>query len=145
VRGGLAPIVLVAIGPPDAEGERARALGAGVRRMLASLGDARLVCATVIREVPEWGTSDPGQTGAREHLRHRVGLQHWAAAAQLPLERVTFHVLEAADPGAAILEYIRANAVEHLVIGEPQPWTTSVGGTLAAEAPCTVTIVRQRI
>ena len=145
VRGALAPIVLVAIGPPDVEGERAGALGAAVRGMLATLGEARLVCATVIREVPEWGTDDPEETGAREHLRHRVALQQWAAAAGLPLGRVTYHVLESGDPGAALLDYIRANAVEHVVLGEPRPWTPSVGGTLAAEAPCTVTIVRQRI
>lgn len=145
VRGSLAPILMVAIGPPDATGERAQALATGVRRELAALPEARLACVTVMRAIPDWGTDDPRQTAAREHLRQRVALQQWAAQAQLPLERVTFHVLESPDPGAALLEYIRANAVEQLVIGEPQPWTPSIGGRLAAEAPCTVTIVRQRI
>jgi hypothetical protein len=140
----LAPILLVAVGGPEADpsSDRARAMGATVRRTLAAFPDARLVCATVIRPVPDWGTSNPEETAAREHLRHRVALRNWAAALALPVGHVTFHVLESNDPCAAVLEYVRANAVDHLVLGEPQPFTGSIGGRLAAEAPCTVTIVR---
>jgi len=141
----LAPILLVAVGAPDAEVERARSMADAVRRTLAALGEARLVCATVMRPVPDWGTNDPGKTAAREHLRHLVELRHWAASQGLPAERVTFHVLEGDDACAALLDYIRANAVDHLIVGEPKPWTQSPGWRLAAEAPCTVTIVRARI
>lgn len=144
-RGELAPILLLAVGAPDISGARAQALAAQARRLVAGLGEARLVCATVIRPVPDWGTDDPDQTAAREHLRHLVELRHWAAAMELPLERITCHVLESDDPVAALLDYVRANRVDHLILGEPQPWTGSIGTRLLAEAPCTVTIARAGI
>ena len=144
-QGAAAPILLVAVGGPDLEGERAQAMAANVRRALVALPEARLVCATVVRPVPDWGTDDPNETAAGTHLKHRIGLQHWAASAGLPAARVTFHVLESDDPVAALLGYMRANPVDQAIVGEPPPaWAGSIGGRLAAEAPCTVTVVRAR-
>ena len=144
-RGELAPILLVAVGAPDLSGPRAPALAAQARRLLAGLGEARLVCATVMRPVPDWGTDNPDETAAREHLRLRVELKHWAQAMELPAERITFHVLESDDPCAALLDYIRANRVDHLIVGEPQPWTGSIGTRLIAESSCAVTVARAPI
>ena len=144
-RGELAPILLVAVGAPDISGARAQALAAQARRALAALGEARLVCATVIRPVPDWGTDDPDESAAREHLRHRVLLKHWVSTLELPVERITFHVLESDDPPGALLDYIRANGVDHLIVGEPQPWSGSIGARLITEAPCTVTVARAPI
>jgi protein-serine/threonine kinase len=57
------------------------------------------------------------------------------------------HVLEAIDPAAAILEFAAANQVDHIVIGARRDsmLRTLLGGVsakVAAEAPCTVTVVR---
>jgi K+-sensing histidine kinase KdpD len=57
------------------------------------------------------------------------------------------HVLEAVDPAAAILEFAEANHVDHIVIGARQnsllrTLLGSVSAKVAAEAPCSVTVVR---
>jgi nucleotide-binding universal stress UspA family protein len=57
------------------------------------------------------------------------------------------HVLEAVDPAAAILEFTRVNHVDHIVIGARQnsmlrALLGSVSAKVAAEAACTVTVVR---
>jgi len=57
------------------------------------------------------------------------------------------HVLEAIDPVAAILEFTRVNHVDHIVIGARQnsmlrTLLGSVAGKVAAEAACSVTVVR---
>jgi nucleotide-binding universal stress UspA family protein len=62
---------------------------------------------------------------------------------------VTFHVLEAADAAEAILDYARANRVDHLVLGARERSVSrrllgSVSGRVASEAPCSVTVVRRR-
>jgi nucleotide-binding universal stress UspA family protein len=56
-------------------------------------------------------------------------------------------VLEAVDPAAAILEFTRVNHVDHIVIGARQnsmlrALLGSVSAKVAAEAACTVTVVR---
>jgi nucleotide-binding universal stress UspA family protein len=56
-------------------------------------------------------------------------------------------VLAAVDPAAAILEFVEANHVDHIVIGARQNSLVrallgSVSAKVAAEAPCTVTVVR---
>ena len=62
---------------------------------------------------------------------------------------VTFHVMEAVDPARAILDFARANKVDHIVMGARQASSMrsligSVAGEVAAHAPCTVTVVRNR-
>jgi eukaryotic-like serine/threonine-protein kinase len=56
-------------------------------------------------------------------------------------------VLEAIDPAAAILEFAASNQVDHIVIGARQNSLVrkllgSVSAKVAAEAACTVTVVR---
>jgi len=56
-------------------------------------------------------------------------------------------VLESVDPAAAILEFAQANQVDHILIGARQSSLVrtllgSVSAKVAAEAPCTVTVVR---
>ena len=57
------------------------------------------------------------------------------------------HVLEAIDPAAAILEFAEVNHVDHIVIGARQNSLVrtllgSVSAKVAAEAACSVTVVR---
>jgi len=66
---------------------------------------------------------------------------------RLDESRLTVHVLEAIDPAAAILEFAEANHVDHIVIGARQnsfkrTLLGSVSAKVAAEAACTVTVVR---
>ena len=76
-----------------------------------------------------------------------MALRHWAQPLKLDENRLTVHVLEAIDPAAAILEFADANNVDHIVIGARQSSLRrtllgSVSAKVAAEAACTVTVVR---
>jgi nucleotide-binding universal stress UspA family protein len=148
-----APIVLTAV--PPGPGETARALAVMTRRAASGECESRVVCVMVIKRLPDWGTSDPHQTSAREHLRHLVELRQWASALELPKERLTFHVLESNDAAEALLEFIHANQVDHVIIGGPRVSETATGrvahgklgsvvNRVVSEAPCHVTIVRPR-
>ena len=63
---------------------------------------------------------------------------------------MTFHVLEAVNPAEAQLEYATVNPVDHIVLGARgqsvrRKLLGSVSGEVAAQAPCTVTVVRPRL
>jgi hypothetical protein len=83
----------------------------------------------------------------RRHVDRLVAHQHWARPFRLDESRLTVHVLEAIDPAAAILEFAAVNLVDHIIIGARQSSMMrsllgSVSARIAAEAPCTVTVVR---
>jgi nucleotide-binding universal stress UspA family protein len=87
------------------------------------------------------------EEGHNKHIDRLVRLQHWAQPLRLDENRLSAHVLEAVDPAAAILEFAAANHVDHIVIGARQnsfarALLGSVSAKVAAEAPCTVTVVR---
>jgi len=87
------------------------------------------------------------EEGNNKHVDRLVALRHWASPLKLDESRLTVHVLEAVDPAAAILQFVEANHVDHIVIGARQnslrrTLLGSVSAKVAAEAPCTVTVVR---
>jgi len=89
------------------------------------------------------------EEGHNKHVQRLVALKDWARPLQLEPGRITFHVLEATDPADTILDYARVNNVDHLVMGARANSTMrkllgSVSGKVAAEAPCSVTVVRNR-
>jgi nucleotide-binding universal stress UspA family protein len=66
---------------------------------------------------------------------------------KLDQSRLSVHVLEAVDPAAALLEFAEVNQVDHVIIGARQgsfkrTLLGSVSAKVAAEAACTVTVVR---
>jgi len=87
------------------------------------------------------------EEGNNKHVDRLVTLCHWAQPLRLDENRLSVHVLEAIDPAAAILEFAAVNHVDHIVIGARQNSLVrallgSVSAKVAAEAPCTVTVVR---
>src|SRR6267142_943032 len=87
------------------------------------------------------------EQGNNKHIDRLVTLRHWASPLKLDESRLTVHVLEAVDPAAAILEFADVNHVDHIVIGARQNSVVrallgSVSSKVAAEAPCSVTVVR---
>ena len=116
-------------------------------RILATLPSARLACVNVLKlgRVTIDRTLD--EEGNNKHVDRLVALRHWAQPLRLDENRLTVHVLEAVDPAAAILEFAEANNVDHIVIGARQSSLRrtllgSVSAKVAAEAACTVTVVR---
>lgn len=141
------PIVVVAIDMTEDDQQLHDALRVTARQVLATLPSARLACLNVLKlnRVAIDRTLD--EEGRNKHVDRIVMLQHWAQPLRLDGARLTVHVLEAFDPADAILEFARANHVDHIVLGARQnSFARSVLGGVSAEvagqAPCTVTVVR---
>ena len=141
------PIVAVAIDVTEGSTELNEALLTTVERILKTLPSARLACLNVLKlgRVTIDRTLD--EEGNNKHVSRLVTLKHWAAPLKLDESRLTAHVLEAVDPAGAILEFTETNRVDHIVIGARQGSLTrtllgSTSAKVAAEASCTVTVVR---
>ena len=142
-----APIVAVAIDFSLSDEGLEDALRDQVVRMLANRPGARLACLNVLKTALLTVDTTLDEQGRNRHVQRLVELRHWARAIALDEGRLTFHVLEAADAADAILDYARANRVDHVVLGAragslSRRLLGSVSGKVAAEAPCNVTVVR---
>jgi eukaryotic-like serine/threonine-protein kinase len=165
-------IVLVAIATQHADDAQLDALREAVRRIRSAGAPQRLACITVIRPTSEMGGANEEDAATSQRIKHLVILRHWAEPLGLAPGEISFHAIESTDPAEAILKYARLNQVDHIVVGAPPRdvplrgmlGTMSSGvsteaapeplqmfrllGTVstkvAAEAPCTVTVVRPR-
>jgi eukaryotic-like serine/threonine-protein kinase len=141
------PIVAVALDTTEGSEALNSAIRLTAEQVLATLPSARLACLNVLKlgRITIDRTLD--QEGSNKHVDRLVALQHWAQPLKLDENRLTVHVLEAVDPASAILEFAAVNHVDHIVIGARQTSLLrallgSVSAKVAAEAPCTVTVVR---
>jgi serine/threonine protein kinase len=143
-----ASIVLAAVPTQHKNERRFQALREVVQRLLASDPDRRLTCVSVIPPVSGLAGGKEEEAGTSQRIEHLVRLRHWAEPLGLPAARISYHVIEGGDPAGALLDYARFNQVDHLVIGAPPAEVTLKAGFIstrvAAEAPCTVTVVRVR-
>ena len=144
-----APIVTVAVNLDDTTPELADKLRRTSLRILERAPQARLAVLNVLKlnRIALDQTLD--EEGHNKHVQRLVGLKDWARPMKLEQGRITFHVLEAIDPAETILEYARLNNVDHIVMGARANSTLrkilgSVSARVAAEAPCSVTVVRNR-
>src|SRR5438876_2320372 len=141
------PIVAVALDTTEGSDALNDAIRVTAEQVLATLPSARLACLNVLKlgRVTIDRTLD--EAGNNKHIDRMVALQHWAQPLKLDEQRLTVHVLEAIDPASAILEFAAVNQVDHIVVGARQnsfvrSLLGSVSSKVAAEAPCTVTVVR---
>ena len=142
-----APIVAVAVDLAEGSPPLNDALRVTAERILATLPSARLACLNVLKlgRVTIDFTLD--EEGHNKRIDRLVALKHWAEPLKLENNRLTAHVLEAVDPANAIVKFAQANHVDHIVIGARQNSLLrnllgSVSAQVAAEATCTVTVVR---
>ncbi|MCX8998932.1 bifunctional serine/threonine-protein kinase/universal stress protein [Rhizobiaceae bacterium BDR2-2] len=145
-----APIVLVAIDLLGATPTLLETLRTVVATTLAAMPDARVACLNVMKVSRIVLDSSLDEDGRSKHVKRLAELRNWAAALDAPQGGVTFHVIEAVSPAQAILEYARENHVDHIVMGARaeaamRSLLGSVAGEVAAHAPCTVTVVRNRV
>jgi serine/threonine protein kinase len=144
-----APIVGVAVNLDDMSPDLAEELRQTALRILERSPEARLAVINVLKlnRIALDQTLD--EQGHNKHVQRLVGLRDWARPLKLSEGRITFHVLEAIDPADTILDYARVNNVGHIVMGARANSTMrkilgSVSAKVAAEAPCSVTVVRSR-
>jgi len=142
-----APILMVAIDLSQEWEALAEALRTAARRLLQSEPDARLACVSVLKTARIGLDAPADPSGRNLHVRRLVELQHWARPLAASAARITHHVLEAPDPALAIIDYARANGVDHIIIGSRgasslRRYLGSVSTQVVAQAPCTVTVVK---
>jgi serine/threonine protein kinase len=144
-----ASIVLAAVATMHKNEARFQVLREVVKRLLAIDPDRRLTCVTVIPTASELAGGREEESGTARRIEHLVRLRNWAEPLQLPPERISYHVIESGDPAGALLDYARVNQVDHLVIGAPPADVPMKGNfvstRVAAEASCSVTVVRPRV
>ena len=144
-----APIVAVAVDLDMATPELMQALLTSVTRILERTKDARVACLNVLKQKRIALDSSLDSDGNSKHLQRIVRLKDWARPLAVDAARISYHVLEATDAADAILDYASVNNVDHIVMGARANSTMrkflgSVSGKVAATAPCTVTVVRNR-
>jgi len=150
------PILLAAVDVLGAEPALLESVRQTVQRLLQISPGARLACLTVMK-INRIGMDELVDTdGTSKHVNLLVQLKHWARpmtqalagpGRDEPAGRVTFHVIEAPDPATAIVDYARKNQIDHIVMGARSSgglrrYLGSVSAQVAAEAGCTVTVVR---
>jgi serine/threonine protein kinase len=145
-----APIIAVAIDLAEGSAALNDALRTTAGRILATLPAARLACLNVLKQGRLTIDFTLDEKGHNRQIDRLVGLRHWAEPLKLQEPRLTVHVLEGVDPAAAILEFAQANRVDHILIGARQSSLMrtllgSVSAKVAAEALCTVTVVRPNL
>jgi serine/threonine protein kinase len=127
------PVVMVAVDTTRPDDPRQPALQASTRRLLSTFAEVRLICAAVVPE---------------DHLDHLARLRRWVRPLGMAEHGQTLHVIQGDSPTETILELARANHVDLLILGAPDPeqhgfaWWRSVASGVAARAPCTVHLVR---
>ena len=94
------------------------------------------------------GEGDENSATGR-HIKHLVELRRWAKPLELPEERLTYHVLEAEKPAQALVDYVKMNDVDQILIGAGTGRNAAnrlagVSAHVVMEVPCSVTVVRPR-
>lgn len=142
-----APIIMVAIDLSEGAEPVHDKLRQMTEQVLATMPQARVACINVLKQNRVTLDTTLDENGESKHVNRLVGLKNWANALGLSNGKVTFHVLEAVNPADAILEYAQNISADHILMGARTNSTLrsllgSVSGVVAAQAPCTVTVVR---
>ncbi|MBI1891102.1 MAG: protein kinase [Burkholderiales bacterium] len=142
-----APILMVALDVMQGSETLAETLRNVTRRIVLTSPGARLACVTV-QKINRIGMDvHVDQEGHNLHVKHLVALKHWARLLGVAEDKITYHVLEAPDAAAAIIDYAQVNHVDHIVIGSRgssvlRRYLGSVSSQVVAQAECTVTVVK---
>jgi nucleotide-binding universal stress UspA family protein len=142
-----APIIVAALDLANGSEALAEVLRVTAKRILQTEPGARLACITVQKTNRIGMDVMVDKEGRNLHVKHLVALKHWARPLNIPADKITYHVLEAPDAAAAIIDYAHGNGVDHIVIGSRGSSTLrrylgSVSAQVVAQADCTVTVVK---
>ena len=138
------PHVLVALDLGHCSEALGEALRRAVRRLARSEPHSYFTCLSVL---PAQERAPRGAATAPD-VRRQVAMRNWAQPLKLASPRLVFQVLPG-DPTRAILGYARQHQVDLIVIGARassalRQHLGSVSAAVAAQAPCSVTVVRTR-
>ena len=141
-----APIIAVAIDLAEGHADIKYALRVTTQRILATLPSARLACLNVLKQGRLTIDTTLDETGHNKHVERMVGLKYWAEPLKLEERRLTVHDrgdrpgrrhsrIRAVEPRRSHPDRRGRNSPMRKLLG-------SVSAKVAAEAACTVTVVR---
>ena len=143
-----APLIIAAIDTRQSDEELREHMQSTAKNVLQVYPEGRLVCLSTIANTPTFEGNKESQTASGIVRGHLVQLMEWARPLKLPPERISYHVLEALDSAARIVDFAKDNDASLIIIGASHklpnkvtPWRTSMT-KIAEEAPCSVLIVR---
>lgn len=142
-----APIVMIAVDLSHGIDELAATLRHQAGLILTTQPEARIAFVTVLKTALLTVESDVNTDGRNAYVQRLIELKDWARPLVSREEVVSYHVLEAVDAAATLIDYARHNTVDHIVLGARGSSTVrrylgSVSSQVVAQAPCTVTVVR---
>mgnify|MGYP006267070805 CR=1 FL=1 len=143
-----APLIIAAIDTRQNDETLRERMLTTAKNLLNAYPESRLICLSTISSTPTFEGSAEEETATGIVRGHLVQLMDWAKPLNLPVERLSFHVLEALDPASRIVEFAEDNNAAMIIIGASHkipnkvtPWRTSMT-KIVEEAPCSVHIVR---
>jgi len=142
-----APIIVAAVDLSEEDAALQQALMTTIKQLAAGEPSARIACVNVLKLARLTLDESEDAEGRNLHLVRLAALKHWASPLQRLPNTVTYHVIEAIDPAAALIEFATRNHVRHLVTGarassKLRRYMGSISNKVVAEAPCSVTVVR---
>lgn len=146
------PIIMAAVDIQHATPALLEQLRETVRRIVQTEPGARLACVSVMKTNRIGMDELTDKDGKSVHVKQLIALRHWARpisrALNLEDGRLTFHVLEAPDAAAAIIEFAAKNGADHIVMGARGASTLrrylgSVSAQVVTQSDCSVTVVRE--
>ena len=141
------PVVVVAIDLLGSNEALVSSLRTTSERVLSMHPAARLACVTVLKTSRLGMDVTVDEEGRNLRVLRMVELKDWARPLGLAEGRITYHVLEGPDPASVLVDFVRENRVDHVVIGARgaspiRRYLGSVSARVVAESPCTVTVVK---
>jgi serine/threonine protein kinase len=141
------PVVVVALDLRGSNEDLLTSIRATSERILSMHPGARMACVTVLRTSRIGMDITVDEEGRNVRVLRLVELKDWARPLGLAEGRLTYHVLEGPDPAAVLVEFVRENHVDHVVVGARgasslRRYLGSVSAHVVAESPCTVTVVK---
>jgi len=140
------PHVMVALDLAHCSEAQKEALRRAARRIAESEAKSYFTCVAVVPNDVWQAAREQGRPAP--DLAQQAAMRNWAQPLKLPDERIVFQVLPG-EPVPALLGYARRHHVDHIIIGARgssmiRRHLGSVSAAVAAQAACSVTVVRTR-
>ena len=144
-----APIIAIALHLSEEAKATNEALREAAGHALKSLPGARLACLNVLKQSYISNDTMLDGEGHNKHVNRLVALQDWAQPLKLREGRVTFHALEAVEPGGGDIGYAELVQVDTILVERTGPagagvrcWAAYPRRRWRARRAAPVTVVR---
>jgi eukaryotic-like serine/threonine-protein kinase len=143
-----APLMVAAVDTSKDEPVMFQRMQLAAENIIRVFPEGRISCISMMQNSPTFEGTKEIESTSGLYRSHLVRLQQWAVPLNLPNERISFHIFEASDPAAKIIEFATDNDAAIILIGasaaKPNrvvPWR-SVMTKVVEEAKCSVHVVR---